>query len=285
MHTTECCIFCSHGDLVKTPAIVAPFVADRALQAPPVKITADWGLRDIPEGIAHVRCNSTMCMQCFGLFMDLRFDPHEMARLYTDYRGTDYTMQRCRHEPGYGKISAFLSEENRCAGVEDFLRPCIPVRPRILDWGGDSGRNTPFRQEASTCHVVDISGITPLPGVKAVSPEEALAGVYDLVILSHTLEHLPAPQAMIEQLKPLLTKGGKLYLEVPYEQLMQQQESLPFAERSPSGKRYWHEHINFFSPEALRHLVRQAGLRPIKEAQRSDRPNSAVLAMLCEFDA
>jgi SAM-dependent methyltransferase len=38
---------------------------------------------------------------------------------------------------------------------------------------------------------------------------------YDLIILSHVLEHLTHPEKAIEKLKGMLVPGGWLYLEVP----------------------------------------------------------------------
>lgn len=274
------CIYCDHDAPDSSPAIVMPFVAHRALGYAPVEITRDWGLRDVPVGQCQTRCNTLHCPRCGGLFMDLRFGEPEMADLYADYRGPAYTTLREHYEPGYGQRNEALGPLSHTAAVENLLRGKLPERPRILDWGGDDGRNTPFRSTAACCHIVDISGKESLPGTQALTPGAALAGDYDLVVLSHVLEHLPAPFSLLQEIAPLLHRGARLYIEVPYERLMSE---LARTDAGPlwQSKRHWHEHINFFSKAALEALVARAGLVVDQLVERRDSPESSVLCALC----
>lgn len=280
MEIARRCIYCDHDAPESSPAIVMPFVAHRALGYAPVEITRDWGLRDVPVGQCQARCNTLHCPRCGGLFMDLRFGESEMAALYADYRGPAYTALRERYEPGYGERNEALRQLSHTPAVERFLDGKLPGRPRILDWGGDDGRNTPFRTVAGCCHIVEISGKATLPGTQALTPAEALAGDYDLVVLSHVLEHLPAPFSLLEVIAPLLRRGARLYIEVPYERLMGE---LAREGAGPlwQSKRHWHEHINFFSKAALDALVARAGLVVDQLEERRDSPESSVLCALC----
>lgn len=280
MEIARRCIYCDHDATDASPAIIMPFVAHQALGYAPVEITRDWGLRDVPDGQCQARCNTLHCPRCGGVFMDLRFGEPEMAALYADYRGTAYTALRERYEPGYGERNEALIRLSHTAEVEHFLKGKLPDRPRILDWGGDDGRNTPFRTVAGCCHIVEISGKATLPGTQAITPVEALAGDYDLVVISHVLEHLPSPFSLLEVIAPLLRRGARLYVEVPYEKLMSE------FNREGSGplwqtKRHWHEHINFFSKAALETLISRAGLiiDQLEEFQYS--PETAALQTLC----
>lgn len=284
MEIARRCIYCDHDELECSPAIIMPFVAHRALGYAPVNITHDWGLLDVPTGLCQTRCNTLHCANCGGLFMDLRFGEPEMAALYADYRGPAYTALRERYEPGYEKRNEALNRQTHTAAVEGFLHGKIPEHPRILDWGGDNGRNTPFRLDATCCHIVEISGKETLPGTKALTPGEALSGDYDLVVLSHVLEHLPSPFQLLEELTPLMRRGALLYVEVPYEKLM---ANLVHANSSLlwHAKRHWHEHINFFSIESLRMLLRRAGLITDEVFERRDPSGSSVLCALCTFHA
>lgn len=279
MEIARRCIYCDHDAPESSPAILMPFVAQRALGYAPVEITRDWGLRDVPAGQCQARCNTLHCPRCGGVFMDLRFGEPEMAALYADYRGPAYTTLREYYEPGYRERNEVLGRLSHSAAVERFLHGKLPERPRILDWGGDNGRNPPFRTGAGCCHIVEISGKATLPGTQALTPTEALAGDYDLVVLSHVLEHLPEPFSLLEVITPLLRRGAHLYLEVPYEKLMGE---LTRAYAGPlwQSKRHWHEHINFFSRAALEALTARAGLVIVQLEERSDSPESTVLCAL-----
>ena len=47
------CICCAGEQLQRSPAVLMPFVALRVFGHEPVEITADWGLRDLRQGMAH----------------------------------------------------------------------------------------------------------------------------------------------------------------------------------------------------------------------------------------
>lgn len=280
MEIARRCIYCDHDAPESSPAVVMPFVAHRALGYAPVEITRDWGLRDVPVGQCQARCNTLHCPRCGGLFMDLRFDEPEMAALYADYRGPTYTALRERYEPGYGKRNEALGRLSHTAAVENLLRTKLPERPRILDRGGDDGRNSPFRGTGGCCHIVDISGKESLPGTQALTPGAALAGDYDLVVLSHVLEHLPAPLSLLKEIAPLLHRGARLYIEVPYERLMGELARGDVGPRWQS-KHHWHEHINFFSKAALEALIARARLVVDQLVERLNSIESSVLCALC----
>lgn len=280
MEIARRCIYCDHDALEDSPAIIMPFVAHRALGYAPVEITGDWGLRDVPIGQCQARCNTLHCPQCSGVFMDLRFGEPEMAALYEGYRGSAYTTLREQYEPGYRLRNEALGQLSHSSAVERFLHGKLPEQPRVLDWGGDDGRNTPFRSSASCCHIVEISGKKTLPGTLALNPTEALMKNYDLVVLSHILEHIPDPFSLLKLVAPLVQRGASMYIEVPYENLMRE---LLKVDLSPiwQAKRHWHEHINFFSKAALCALIVRAGLVVDRIEERQDSPESAVLCALC----
>jgi len=182
--------------------------------------------------------------------------------LYADYRGEAYTLLRDLYEPGYRirndglqQGSTYLSE------VETFLHPLLPSNPKVLDWGGDTGVNTPFKAPGNCIHVFDISEVSPLPGIARVNFEEALTQRYDLVACSNVLEHTPNPAATLAQISQVMNENAVLYLEVPHEVLMRSYAT--GAERL-RAKRHWHEHVNFYTDTALQSLVRMAGLSIIK---------------------
>ncbi len=262
--TARFCPFCFSPDCARSPAILMPFVADRALGWPPVVIDESWGLNSIPSGNAYSICNSMECGQCGGLFLDIRFTDGELGRLYDDYRGAAYTALRDRYEPGYAARNDALRQGlPYVAKVEDFLRPHLPMPVRLLDWGGDTGNNSPFRAEASTFHIHDISHAEPMAGASFVERGDIDPAAYDLIVCSDVLEHIPHPLDLLDDIVACMDEQTLLYLGVPYEALMFRNRDNPDR---LMAKRHWHEHVNFFTQASLERLCDHAGLEIIESA-------------------
>lgn len=123
---------------------------------------------------------------------------------------------------------------------------------RVLDYGGGDGRLMQrFAEGGNRCFVVDFIP-TPVPGVtrlgSTLSDLDADAR-FDVIVLSHVLEHVAEPCKLLEQLSRRLDDGGMLFVEVPMElfrQVPPRHEPLT--------------HINFFQPESLRVVMERAGL-------------------------
>lgn len=252
------CICCDGNRLSKSPAVLMPFVALRVFGHEPLEITADWGLRDLRQGMAYTLCNSLQCQGCGALFLDYRFTDKQMAALYQGYRDESYTRQRNHFEPGYAAVAEhYRGREAYISDVEAWLAPHLPALPAVLDWGGSSGINTPFLLQHSLLHVHDISAVELVKGAERVGPEQVVKGRYDLVVCSQVLEHVSFPLALIEEIHAALGPQTLLYLEVPHEALMREHPgSLDLARL----KRHWHEHVNFFSEQSLHCLLDRAGL-------------------------
>lgn len=256
------CICCASEDLRRSPAILMPFVAQRAFGWEPVEVTDDWGLRDIRSGMAYALCNSVQCGRCGLVFLDIRFTEEEMSRLYAGYRGEDYTNLRDRYEPGYRERSFIIDlGATHIPEVENFLAHHVPARPKILDWGGDTGINTPFKYQAEAFHIFEISEKPTIAGAVRIGTSTIKNTDYDLIVLSHVLEHLPWPAKTLAEIGSIMRDSTVLYVETPYEDLV----------RLGSGaidlhvkKRYWHEHINFFTPESLESLLKYCGMQVIE---------------------
>ena len=255
------CVCCGGGDLAKSPAILMPFVAKRAFGWEPVEITAAWGLRDLRCGNAYPLCNSVRCLRCGLVFLDIRFSDSEMAALYAGYRGPEYTAQREHFEPGYARRAVVIADgATHTVQVEAFLSAHVAALPRVLDWGGDTGKNTPFRSRCSLLHIFDISAQQVMPGAVSVDKHTVATTHYDLIVLSHVLEHVPFPASTISEIAAIMARDTILYIEVPYEDLMREAQD---ATDLHARKRYWHEHVNFFTRDSLSALIANCGLRVV----------------------
>jgi hypothetical protein len=257
---SQCCVCCGSSKLSFSPAILMPFIAHRVFNWKPVSIDSTWGLKSIPEGRAFSICNSIECGSCGLLFLDIRFDDQEMARLYDDYRGPAYTQLRDNYEPGYALKSEELEREfSYIDSIEDFLSPLLQFPVSILDWGGDTGLNTPFKNKSRKIDIFDISNKQPLPGMAVVDKSEALKNSYDLIVCSHVLEHVSYPSDVLEDIRKVMKNDTILYIELPVENLMLEKTTDRLFK-----KRHWHEHINFFTETSLRRLVERLNLQLAK---------------------
>jgi hypothetical protein len=258
-HIAKQCVCCGSGRLKKSPAILMPFVAHRALGWQPVEIDDSWGLNTIANGYAYTVCNSLYCEDCAFLFLDIRFSDQELQDLYQGYREQDYVDLREHYEPGYRERNAALNEgESYIAKVESFLKPFLTLPINMLDWGGDTGKNSPFKENCKQFHIYDISSKPVVAGATRIDKTTAMNNEYDLIVSSNVLEHVPYPADVVLDMKKAMGQHTILYIEVPYEEVM----------RTANGKtdlhirkKHWHEHINFFSEQSLRTLLKQCGLR------------------------
>lgn len=250
------CPCCANRRLLCSPAILMPFVAHRVYGWKPVQIDASWNLRTIPHGTAYALCNTLCCPRCGMIFLDLRFTPEELRRLYEDYRGRSYTRLRAHYEPDYRQKNPRLNAgHGYTKEIEDFLLPYLKKPIRLLDWGGATGVNTPFRHQARRIDIYDISEKNLLAGMHRVSKREAARRHYNLLVCSNVLEHTPYPAELLAEIKTVLRQDTILYLEVPWEELMRSG-----ARSAYKKKRHWHEHINFFSECSLERLIDAAGM-------------------------
>jgi len=252
---TTRCICCGSEELLSSPAILMPFVADRALGWAPVIIDDSWGLKTIRSGNAYSICKTLRCRECEHLFCDIRFTDVEMNALYAGYRGEEYTSLRDHYEPGYrARNNALIETISYKSEIEAFLEPHIDDPLTILDWGGDTGLNTPFEKRRVSLDVFDISGKTTEAGVRAVTAEQATQSKYSLIICGQVLEHIPYPSDVLFSIQPAMDSNTILYVEVPFEEIMR--GDIPDREKS---KRHWHEHVNFYSRSSLTALLIRCG--------------------------
>jgi len=264
--TVDKCVCCNGSQLASNPALWMPFIADRALGLPPLTITQQMGFRSIESGIAYAMCKSLHCQTCGHLFVDYRFNQSEMVNLYTDYRGREYSSHRNIYEPGYKCQNESLVQGNAYNHiVEGFLSEFLPdTNITILDWGGDTGKNTPFRSKSSLIHIYDPSNKpAELQSAVNIFASKDFLDSYQLVVLANVLEHVPFPEDTLKELLNRMTSKTILYVEVPYEKIQAcAQKDPPYSLQAQ--KLHWHEHISFFSESSLREVLQRCGLHILK---------------------
>ena len=255
------CVCCAGDRILRSPAVLMPFIADRIFHWTPVSIDPSWGLKTIANGQAYSICNTLYCEKCGFVFLDLRFSDKELARLYANYRDDAYVNLRDYYEPGYRERNQVLQVGNvYIRDVEAFLEPVLKLPVKLLDWGGDTGKNTPFKTCQTVFDIYDISDKMPVFGARRVTKTEVQSTVYDLIVCSNVLEHVPYPASLLGEICACMGEQTILYLEVPLEEIMK----APFT-GFHRNKRHWHEHINFFSQAALQKLLEACRLNVIAQ--------------------
>jgi hypothetical protein len=213
------------------------------------------------------------CPDCDHLFLSPTFDEEELSRLYSPE--FDRAMQ-ARY--GRGERRDGLSHEARAAGGDAglarelidesrayrpaFLRALVEGRRgggvrSVLDLGGADGSNVAaFVDGRTTVCVYDLNpGWERAEGVDAIDDlgEAAARGPWDLLVSTHTLEHLTEPARELEAYDTLAGEETLFYVEVPLEHV------------HARARRRWPLtwHVNLYCRESLRRLLAGAGWRPL----------------------
>lgn len=84
-----------------------------------------------------------------------------------------------------------------------------------------------------------------------------LSGKYDLIILSHVLEHLPNIDLVLKKIKGLLSSGGHLFIELPNSPLPENEDQLYLQKYLNTA------HLNNFTVESLAALFKKFGFEII----------------------
>lgn len=109
----------------------------------------------------------------------------------------------------------------------------------------------------------------PLPGVDLAADAERLPfaiPLFQRIECDAVLEHVPRPEAMVEELARVLLPGGYLHLVTPF--------AHPFHEYPRDYRR--------FTLDGLRVLGEAAGLVPVKEGWRTG-PTATLLVFVLEY--
>jgi hypothetical protein len=256
------CVICG-GEICRLKtALVAPFLASRI-----------WNRTPFCLDLAG-------CKVCGFKFYNPRIDTAEEIRLYSGYRSDEYQRMRQASEPWYttrfnADLASASSYESRRAKLAPILRQHVGRRSigRILDYGGDRGDLVVDLFEGADAFVYDISGVPAVAGVTATSdPAGCMA---DLIINSNVLEHVGFPHVLMGEIRQAAPTGGLVFLEVPCEfpfglarisrrfaQIGVMAFTRPALARfvaRPASLYMMHEHINYFTEQALVALMSSNG--------------------------
>jgi 2-polyprenyl-3-methyl-5-hydroxy-6-metoxy-1,4-benzoquinol methylase len=159
-------------------------------------------------------------------------------------------------------------DDRRFASLKDRL-----AERRVLDFGSGTGE---FLRRAA--HVAKtVAGVEPerrahqLYGADMqlyTSIESIPRGTtFDVITAFHVVEHLTDPRGTLKSLSTFLDRGGRLIVEVPSasDALLTLYDSDAFSRFT-----YWSAHLFLFTPDSLRRVIEQAGLKAaeVEQVQR-----------------
>ncbi len=98
---------------------------------------------------------------------------------------------------------------------------------------------------------------------------------FDIIHLSHVLEHVPSPRSTVRMAKRLLRPGGYLIIEVPFQfgngfDFLARRIGRSHPYKDPSF-----HHVYFYSPKTLRRILRKEGLFPTIRTYSANVPYQA----------
>jgi len=88
-------------------------------------------------------------------------------------------------------------------------------------------------------------------------PAEIAGQTFDVVVMTHVLEHCRVPDAALKNARDMLADGGVLYVEVPNCGSVYFQTHTQISEMLDIPR-----HLHFFTQDSLRDLCERVGLRP-----------------------
>ena len=190
------------------------------------------------------------CPECGLLISNPRCTDEEMTGLYETATRLDICTKRQRQFPT-------LRIEERSQRVYSLIaRLGRQLRQAsVLDYGGMQGYNLmAFARNGCRCFVLDYMKDVEHPenvSYLGRDLDDLSNEKFDVVILSHVLEHVDRPSDLVRRISQHLTEDGLVYAEAP---LGCRHEWKYLSEPAT--------HINFFSEQSLYNCCTLAGLHP-----------------------
>jgi 2-polyprenyl-3-methyl-5-hydroxy-6-metoxy-1,4-benzoquinol methylase len=205
--------------------------------------------------------NLVQCDRCLFIYADTSVTQQQLDIYYKEL--SKYEDKNIGTGGGYSK-----NDKDRLLKTAEFISSQLPDKnARIVDLGCANGG---LLKELKTLGFHNLVGIDPSSTCVKITKDEVgceahqlslftmdeRLGKFDLVILSHVLEHLLDLSATVEKLNDLLKEGGLLYVECPNASHYNEVIHAPLQEFNT-------EHINHFTEISFENLFGLHGYKKI----------------------
>ena len=193
-----------------------------------------------------------ICNDCGFIYLSSRMSEEELNTFYKEHYRTLYQGQEKPTEAN------LLTQNFRSEDLFNFADDRIEKISRYLEIGASAGYlMEEFKNKANS----DVVGVELGDSYRELSLEKGLKVYsnmdemkaakeekFDLICMSHVLEHIPDPKNFIVELRDQLNEGGHLLLQVP--------------------NIYWHDsfeiaHATSFSPKTLIEIIHATGFKKV----------------------
>jgi SAM-dependent methyltransferase len=202
--------------------------------------------------LGEIRIGFRICSGCGMVLQDPIVDPALMQLYYRE--SSNYTNAGRSGEPSRRKV--------RGVGRQmEFLQKYFKEKGTAFQVGCSDGYTLSRFLEIGW----QVDGIDPSPAAARVAQEKydlnprvgffedfQSGKEYDLVLLTHILEHIYDPKSFLEKVVNLLDSSGRILIEIPV---------LEEPDQWPPGY-FTFEHVNYFSETSLLNLLSLLNLCP-----------------------
>jgi SAM-dependent methyltransferase len=165
---------------------------------------------------------------------------------------------------------AWRSERRGPLGASDLHQVLGPAPSRICDIGCGAGHVLAglkalghdvvgVESDEDARRMAAAKGIEVFPGYAEDLPEEVKGRTFDLVSMTHVLEHCLDPLRALRNAAALLRPGGYLAVEVPNNEAILARRSGPSWYHCDAGR-----HVNFFTAKRLAKAVESLDLEVVE---------------------
>ncbi|MBF0132985.1 MAG: methyltransferase domain-containing protein [Magnetococcales bacterium] len=178
-----------------------------------------------------------LCTSCGFVYQSSAYQPgyqRLMEQAYSNYEVNKNFPFPDRSEKNSAPLSRILAQLDN------------QTNPSILEIGSNRGDLLFLLKEKLPG--ANILGVEPtafqdlaVPTLHTHFRADLFSSHFDLIIMKHVLEHIPAPRTVVAELNRCLNPGGMLYIEVPDLELSLQHGAEDFVP----------DHVSYFTPETL----------------------------------
>lgn len=195
------------------------------------------------------------CLACGFLYNELDFTEYDLSQYY---KKNDHYLEALTGGSGGTSDRDAIRYQLIWDNIQSALKK---PKPSVLDVGCGKGG---FLSWLHAQGITKLSGVEPgaachhylhthHPEIDIFqSLDKVKTQTFDVIVLSHVLEHIISPRELLHQLKGVMHESTLLYIEVPDAEF--------YLKPDPLWSELYFEHINHFTEHSLNELCRVEGI-------------------------